>query len=96
MALLGCFHGVLLASAAFHSPAARSVVGSRRHALITNRAYTVLDADEVAARTARVLAVKEASGKSFDEIATELGYDPNASVHLRPVTRLQVLFLYRT
>lgn len=27
---------------------------------------------------------------TYLEIATELGYDPNASVHLRPVTRLQM------
>ena len=39
---------------------------------VTCRAYTTLDADEVAARTARVLAIKEKSGKTFDELA-ELG-----------------------
>ena len=40
---------------------------------VTCRAYTTLDADEVAARTARVLAIKEKSGKTFDELAVELG-----------------------
>ena len=35
--------------------------------------YTTLDADATAARTARVLAVKEASGMTFDELADTLG-----------------------
>lgn len=35
--------------------------------------YTSLDADATAARTARVLAVKEASGLTFDELANTLG-----------------------
>ena len=54
-------------------PVSSSRVSVERASPILCRAYTALDADEVAARTRRVLSVKEQSGKSFTEIADELG-----------------------
>lgn len=55
------------------APSHGIAVPTRRASSAICRAYTTLDADEVAARTQRVLAIKEQSGRSFDEIAVELG-----------------------
>ena len=59
--LLGSSHALLLP--AHRAPSRAGVI----------RCYTTLDADKTAARVQRCLAVKEASGVSFDELATSLG-----------------------
>ena len=46
------------------------------------RMYSSIDAEAVAARTARVLAAKEASGLSFDELATQLALTNTYTVQL--------------
>ena len=40
---------------------------------LSHRTYTSFSAEQLAARTSRLLAAKEQSGKSFDDLATELG-----------------------
>ena len=44
--------------------------------------YSSIDADAVAARTARLLAAKEASGLTFDELATKIGLTNTYTVQL--------------
>ena len=70
-------YAILLACSSAHGlnlGAARSLTNTQRVRRATDvKLYTTWDAEATAARVGRCLAAKEASGLSYDDLASELG-----------------------